>query len=167
MKRSYLRSSVAASGLAVAGLVILASVLSARDFRPGRHRPTDISSDSLDVIAAVARYQSALRTGDSSAALSMLARDVIVLESGDVESFVEYRAHRLAADMSFAQAIPSTRANVRAVVRGDVAWVSSTTQTRGEFRGRQINSSGAELMVLSREPDGWKIRAIHWSSKRT
>ena len=51
------------------------------------------------------------------------------------------------------------------VVRGDAAWVSSTSSTTGEYRGRQINSRGAELMVLSREPDGWKIRAIHWSSR--
>jgi ketosteroid isomerase-like protein len=50
-------------------------------------------------------------------------------------------------------------------VRGDAAWVSSTSTTTGEYRGRQVNSSGAELMVLARTPQGWRIAAIHWSSR--
>lgn len=48
---------------------------------------------------------------------------------------------------------------------GDAAWVSSTSTTNGEFRGRVVHSTGAELMVLRRTPDGWRIAAIHWSSR--
>ena len=123
------------------------------------------ASDSADAVAVVTQYQKALATGDSTTALALLASDAVVLESGGVESRQEYRTHHLPADMSFMSAVPSVRANMRVVVRGDVAWVSSTSTSRGAFRGRKINSSGAELMVLSREPDGWKIRAIHWSSR--
>jgi ketosteroid isomerase-like protein len=122
-------------------------------------------SDSANVAASVTRYQTALATGDSIAALALLAADAVVLESGGVETREQYRSHHLPADISFARGVPAIRGNLRVVVRGDVAWVSSTSTSRGEFRGRQINSSGAELMVLSREPDGWKIRAIHWSSR--
>jgi ketosteroid isomerase-like protein len=46
-----------------------------------------------------------------------------------------------------------------------VAWATSTSTARGEFRGRPVNSEGAELMVLTRTPEGWKISAIHWSSR--
>jgi hypothetical protein len=28
-----------------------------------------------------------------------------------------------------------------------------------------VNSAGAELMVLTRMPDGWRISAVHWSSR--
>ncbi len=35
----------------------------------------------------------------------------------------------------------------------------------GEFRGRPVNSAGAELMVLTRVQGTWKISAIHWSSR--
>jgi ketosteroid isomerase-like protein len=122
-------------------------------------------SDSTDVIAVVRRYQTALAAGDSATALVLLAPDAVILESGGVETREEYRAHHLPADIGFARALPSERSDVRVVVRGDVAWVSSTSTTRGEYRGRQINSRGAELMILSRESDGWKIRAIHWSSR--
>ena len=39
-----------------------------------------------------------------------------------------------------------------------------TSRTLGAYRGRAIDSQGAELMVLTREGSRWKIRAIHWSS---
>lgn len=130
---------------------------------PGRQG--SMASDSADVVAVVRRYQSALATGDSATALSLLASDAVILESGGVETREDYRAHHLPADIGFARAVPSERSDLRAVIRGDAAWVSSTSTARGEFRGRQINSRGAELMVLSRGPDGWKIRAIHWSSR--
>jgi len=123
------------------------------------------ASDSADVAAVVTTYQSALASGDSATALSLLASDAIILESGSVETREEYRAHHLPADIGFTRAVPGERSSLRIIVRGDAAWASSTSTATGEYRGRRINSLGAELMVLSREPDGWKIRAIHWSSR--
>ena len=58
----------------------------------------------------------------------------------------------------------SERSAVRVTVRGDVAWATATSSVRGRFHDRDVSSAGAELMVLTREGDGWKIRAIHWSS---
>lgn len=122
-------------------------------------------SDSAAVVAVIDSYHRALATGDSVAALALLAADAVILESGGVETREEYRGHHLPGDIGFARAVPSKRGAVLVVVRGDAAWASSTSTTQGEYRGRQINSSGAELVVLSRETDGWKIRAIHWSSR--
>ncbi len=50
-------------------------------------------------------------------------------------------------------------------VEGNAAWATSTSTVQGEFRGLQINSQGAELMVLRRTPEGWRIAAVHWSSR--
>jgi ketosteroid isomerase-like protein len=122
-------------------------------------------SDSADVVAVVERFHRALALGDSAAALSLLAPDATILESGGVESRAEYRGHHLPGDIEFARAVRSERGPVRATVHGDVAWTVSTSTTQGEFRGRQINSAGAELMVLTRTPEGWRISAIHWSSR--
>lgn len=122
-------------------------------------------NDSADVAAVVTQYQAALAAGDSATALRLLADDAVILETGGVETREHYRSGHLRSDIAFAQAVAAERSNLRVVVRGDVAWVTSTSTTRGEFRGRSINSAGAELMVLSREPGGWKIRAIHWSSR--
>lgn len=122
-------------------------------------------SDSAAVAATVLRYHAALESGDSLAALALLADDAIVLESGGVESRAEYRSHHLASDIAFARAVKGVRSPVRVVVRGDAAWASSTSTTQGTYRDRTINSVGAELMVLMRSADGWKIAAIHWSSR--
>ena len=123
------------------------------------------SPDSAAVVDVVARYHKALAVSDSVAALRLLASDAVILESGNAETVAEYRAHHLPADLAFAAAVPSQRTVTRVVVRGDMAWVASKSTTQGEFRGRAINSTGAELMVLSRTSDGWRISAIHWSSR--
>jgi ketosteroid isomerase-like protein len=123
------------------------------------------ASDSAAAVAVTRRYSELLAAGDSLGALALLTEDAIVLESGGVETRAEYRSHHLPADMEYARAVRSQRTLRRATVRGDVAWVSSTSTTQGEFRGRPVNSTGAELMVLVRTPAGWKISAIHWSSR--
>ena len=122
-------------------------------------------SDSAEAAAVVDRFHRALAAGDSVAALALLAPDATILESGGVETRAEYRGHHLPGDIEFARAVRSQRTPVRVTVRGDVAWAISTSTTQGEFRGRQINSSGAELMVLTRVGSGWRISAIHWSSR--
>ena len=123
-------------------------------------------SDSAAVVEAIHAYHGALASGDSAAALALLAEDVVILESGGKEDLEHYRGHHLPADMEFSAAVPGERGEIDVVVQGDIAWASSTSVTQGTFREREINSQGAELMVLSRTASGWKIRAIHWSSRR-
>jgi ketosteroid isomerase-like protein len=122
------------------------------------------ADDSAAVVAVVERYHRALTEGDSATALGLLAEDALIVESGGIESRQEYRSHHLAADIAFAREAKVTRSLVRVSVRGNVAWTTATSTTRGRFRRKSVNSSGAELMVLTRGADGWKIRAIHWSS---
>jgi ketosteroid isomerase-like protein len=122
--------------------------------------------DSASVAAAVVAYHAALESGDSAAALALLAPDAVVLESGGAETRDEYRGHHLPGDIGFARAVRAERTPVRVTVQGDAAWAWSTSTTQGEYRGRPIDSVGAELMVLARGADGrWLIRAIHWSSR--
>lgn len=125
----------------------------------------ELRGDSAAAVATVNRFHELMASADSTGAAALLASDLVVLESGGYENLAEFRAHHVPADIEFARATKSER-RVRAVsVQGDVAWVTSTSTTEGEFHGRAINSAGAELMVLRRERDGWKISAIHWSSR--
>ena len=117
------------------------------------------------VVAVVDAYHAALATGDSAAALSLLADDVAILESGGAEDKAHYRSGHLSGDMRFAAAVPRERSEVRVTVMGDVAWAWSTNTAQGRIGEREINSRGAELMVLSRVGERWLIRAIHWSSR--
>lgn len=121
--------------------------------------------DSGDVVAAIEAFHAALAHGDSAAAMGMLAPDAVILETGGAETLEEYRSHHLPGDMAYAKATQRTRGPVRVTVRGDVAWASSTSTTTGEWRGKPASSRGAELVVLTRTTDGWRIAAIHWSSR--
>ncbi len=124
----------------------------------------EFDPDSAGVVDAINRFHAALANGDSAAALALLAEDVLIVEAGDVQTREQYRSHHLSADIAFARAIPSTRSVTRVTVRGDAAWITSTSITEGTYNGRALNSAGGELAVISREAGGWKIRAIHWSS---
>ena len=126
---------------------------------------TAVKSDSADVAAAVDRYHHAMSTGDSAAALALLTEDAVVLESGGLETRAEYRSHHLPGDIAFARTVRSERSPMKVTVKGDAAWASSTSTSQGEYNGRPVNSVGAELMVLVRTPQGWRIAAIHWSSR--
>lgn len=123
-------------------------------------------SDSAAVAAVVEAYHDALAAGDSVTAIALLAEDAVILEGGGVETREAYRSGHLRSDMRFAAAVRSRSGVIRVVIRGDVAWATSTSVAQGEYRGREIRSEGAELMVLSRDRGGWTIRAIHWSSRR-
>ena len=136
----------------------------ANHLRPA-HESRHPASDSSAVVAVVSKYHEALAAGDSAAVLALLTEDAVILESGRVETFAEYRSNHLPGDIGFAKAIKSLRGPVHVRIRGDVAWTSATSTTQGEMNGRAINTTGAELMVLVRSGETWKISAIHWSSR--
>ncbi|MDQ6716775.1 MAG: DUF4198 domain-containing protein, partial [Gemmatimonadota bacterium] len=134
--------------------------------------PTPVLSDSAAAAEVVMAFERAIAAGDSSGALRLLAPDAVILEAGEIQSRSDYAGHHLSEDIAFRKAVPAVSGPIRAVVAGDVAWVTSTSISKGEFEGRAINSAGAELMVLSRtngagsNGPAWRIRAIHWSSRR-
>jgi ketosteroid isomerase-like protein len=153
--------------LLVVGL--LSAAAHASTVAPVHARPAAATAnDSADVAAAAERFRAALSSGDSATVLAMLAADLQVLESGELETRAQYRQHHLPADIEYAMALRATHKVSAVVVHGDAAWVTSTSTSQGTVKGRAVNSAGAELLVFSRARAGapWQIRAIHWSSRR-
>lgn len=132
---------------------------------PGSANAQAPRGEQQAVVDVVRAFHDAIAQGDSLAALRLLAEDALILESGGLETRSDFRSHHLPADITFARAVPVQRADPVVTVVGDVAWVVSTSRTTGTLRDRPINSAGAELVVLTRAPAGWQIRAIHWSSR--
>jgi hypothetical protein len=97
--------------------------------------------------------------------MQLIADDALMLEAGGVETRAEYVKNHLPADIEFEKVVSGKRSPIRVVVNGSSAWATSTSEYSGTFQGRAIDSLGAELMVLSREPAGWRIRVIHWSGR--
>lgn len=129
--------------------------------------PVELSAQAAaaEVVATVDAYHSALAAGDSVTALSLLADDVTILETGNVEDKEHYRSGHLSGDMRFAQAVPRELSEMTVQVIGDAAFAWSTSVTQGRMGEREINSQGAELAVLARVNGKWLIKAIHWSSR--
>jgi len=125
-----------------------------------------IHADSMAVAKVVNDFHDALSKGDSAKALRLLAGDAVILESGGVERRSEYRSHHLPEDINFAKAVGSSRGSLEVRVEGTTAWTAATSTTKGEFKGRSIDSIGAESMVLTKDAAGWRIRSIHWSSRK-
>ncbi len=124
------------------------------------------AADSATAMRVASRFHETLKTGDTTGMQALLAPDLRVIEGGTVENREEYLSHHLAADIEFTKAVKEERTSFSFRCDGNVAWLVSTSNSTGKFGGRDIDSSGAELMLLGRTFSGWKIRAIHWSSAR-
>ena len=115
--------------------------------------------------ATVDAFHAALRRGDTSAAAALLADDVLILESGEVErSKAEYASHHLGADAEYSRAVPSSLTRRAGNASGAMAWIASEGRTTGSFHGKPLDQMTTETMVLRRAARGWKIVQIHWSS---
>lgn len=123
------------------------------------------SADSAEIRATVERFHRALGDGDRAAALQLLAPEAVILEGGAAQSRAEYEREHLGEDIAFARATKSERSETQIQQKGDAAWVTTKSRTTGTFNGRKIDSVGVELMVLTKGGAGWRIRAIHWSSR--
>lgn len=128
--------------------------------------PNDTHADSVAVAKVVNDFHAALAKGDSGTALRLLSVDAIILESGALERRSEYRSHHLPADIEFAKSVAAKRGPLQVMVKGTAAWTAATSETKGKFKGRAIDSTGAESMILTKEAAGWRIRSIHWSSRK-
>jgi ketosteroid isomerase-like protein len=127
-------------------------------------RPIPTAPDREAIASTVAAFHDALAKGDRKAALALLSPDVQILETGHRETREEYEKRHLDSDIEFAKAVPSTRGALIVRQEGNVAWTTATGRSKGSLRGRNFDAENAELMVLLKTDDGWRIRAIHWST---
>ena len=122
--------------------------------------------DSAAAVAAVAQFHAALTSADSARAMSMLADDVMILESGALQTRSDYLGGHLMADIKASQGSKGVRTVVQVSLVGDAAFVIAKTLTPASGAEGSTPSESAELMVLSKVSGVWKIRAVHWSSRR-
>lgn len=124
-----------------------------------------VAPSARPAAAVVDAFHQGLARGDTKAALSHLAEDALIYESGGVERGKrEYASHHLAADAAFSQAVPSKVIRRVGYVTGTTAWIASEGRTTGTFKDKPVDRRTAETMVLRRTGASWKIVHIHWSS---
>lgn len=122
-------------------------------------------SDSAAVAEVVDQFHAALKVGDPATVEMLLHLQARILETGGVETREQYLTGHMRGDMAFAQAVPRERSDIHVTVAGNTAWAVSTSTTTGRYRDRDVDAQGAELVVLVKEKEQWKIAAVHWSSR--
>jgi ketosteroid isomerase-like protein len=122
--------------------------------------------NEADIQAVVEGFYGAMRKGDTAAAMSLIAPDALFVESGRLETRAEYESNHLPLDIEFESKVTGKRAPLRVTFEGNTAWVIATTEYQGEFQGGPVDFVSAQLMVLTRDSGNWRIRSIHWSSRR-
>ncbi len=119
-----------------------------------------------EVTAVLESFYEAIKRGDANAAMSLVAADAVFLESGKLETRGQYEANHLPSDIEFEKQVTGKRGPIQVNVAGDTAWLIATTDYDGTFEGSPVSFVSAQLMVLAKDSGVWRIRSIHWSSRR-
>lgn len=134
---------------------------------PTQAQQADSPSDpgSAEAVETIERFQTALADRDSATVDELLLSDAVILEGGGLETKKEYLGHHFGADASFLSEM-NREVGDRQVRREEAtAWVSTKRRLHGPHEGDSVDLSSAELMVLRKTSEGWRIAAIHWSSR--
>jgi ketosteroid isomerase-like protein len=124
-----------------------------------------LSPTAKGAAATVDAFHAALRGGDTRAAAALLADDALIFEAGGAErSKAEYAAHHLPADVEFSRATSSVVTRRAGRSDGALAWIATEGRTTGTYKGKALDLTATETMILRRAQGTWKIVHIHWSS---
>jgi ketosteroid isomerase-like protein len=149
----------------LAALLVLAAPLAAHERAPGAAQAGPLSPAARGAAATVDSFHAALRRGDTSAAAALLADDALIFEAGGAErGKAEYAAHHLPADAEFSLATSSVVTRRAGRSDGAIAWIATESRTTGTYKGKTIDLTATETMILRRAGGTWKIVHIHWSS---
>ena len=152
-------------GMRIWAITAAAMLAFPADAQTARAPTPGLPAEARAAGAAVEAFHAALGRGDTQAAAALLADDALVYESGGVErGKAEYAAHHLAADAAFARAVKRSVTRRAGSADGRTAWIASEATVKGTYKTRAIDSISAETMVLRRDPAGWRIVHVHWSS---
>ncbi len=121
-------------------------------------------------VEVVAAYLDAMESGDLDAAEALFASRSSIFESGGEEgTWQSYREHHIGPELAEFEAFTITRGEPETQSSQDssmafVAWpIEYRIQLRDE---RTIESRGTVTFVMVLEGPEWRIRHLHWSSRR-
>ena len=115
---------------------------------------------------AAALLGDAITAGDVDTLKALIAPDVLIFESGGVESsLAEYEDHHMPADIAFMKNMSSEVISRRVIEAGDSAIVLTQSRINGVYKEKEVDLSSTETLVMRNMGCQWKIIHIHWSSR--
>lgn len=115
--------------------------------------------------AAADALHAAIAAGDEQGLRELLDSDVLIFESGGVESSLEeYASHHMLADMEFLADMERQALDRDVFEAENMAVVSTRSRLSGRFRDKEVDLFSTETLVLILTGADWRVRHIHWSS---
>jgi hypothetical protein len=144
-------------------LIVLAALcalpVSAQE-KGGPRPPTEVAASYLD----------AMEAADLDKAESLFARESSIFEGGgDEGTWKHYREHHIGPELAELRSFKTTRGKAEQAVSADgsmvmVAW---PVDYRIELKdGKVVDSESTVTFVLVREGEAYRIRHLHWSSRK-
>jgi ketosteroid isomerase-like protein len=128
-------------------------------------KPGHVENDDHPASQIAVQLSEAIAAGDVTALRELLAADVLIFESGGVESsLAEYEGHHMPADMAFMKAMNREVLFRQVFVAGDSATVVTRSRIHGEYKEKDVDLFSTETLVLTNLNGQWKVVHIHWSS---
>lgn len=107
----------------------------------------------------------ALKAQDKDTVKSLLDKDVLVLEGGHAQrSRAEYMNGHMINDMAYLKVMELETVSQAASVDRDLAWVTSTTRMKGNFRDQEIDEETKEFLIMRKYDGVWRITHIYWEN---
>ena len=123
------------------------------------------NADHPAVVVAV-QLGDAITAGDVDKLKALIAPDVLIFESGGVESsLAEYEDHHMPADIAFMKNMSSEVISRRVIEAGDSVIVLTQSRISGVYKEKEVDLSSTETLVIRNMGGQWKIIHIHWSSR--
>ena len=117
-------------------------------------------------VVVAAQLSDAITAGEVDTLKALIAPDVLIFESGGVESsLAEYEDHHMPADIAFMKNMSSEVISRRVIEAGDSAIVLTQSRISGVYKEKEVDLSSTETLVLEETDGQWKIVHIHWSSR--
>ena len=122
--------------------------------------PTEVASAYLD----------AMDIADLNRAESLFAKESSIFEAGGVEgTWQHYREHHIGPELAEFSSFKTTKGKPEEEVSADgsMAMVAWPIEYRIVLKdGKTVESNGTVTFVLVREDGSYKIRHMHWSSRK-
>jgi len=107
----------------------------------------------------------AIAMGDINSLRAVVAPDVVIFESGSIESsLTEYEGHHMPADMAFMKAMRREVISQQVIDSGDSATVVTRSRVHGIYKDKEVDLNSTETLVMRKLDGQWKVVHIHWSS---
>jgi ketosteroid isomerase-like protein len=144
----------------LAAALLAIPVVAQEKAKPRPTSPTKVASAYLD----------AMDTADLDRAESLFAKESSIFEGGGEEgTWKHYREHHIGPELAEFSSFKTTKGMPEEEVSADgsMAFVAWPVEYRIVLKdGKAVDSQGTVTFVLVRESDAYRIRHLHWSSRK-